>query len=98
MNRCSTTAGLPLPGRNSPSARPRFGLAFGLLAFTAALATPWAAWAQGGPAPVRVARVSQREVSTGQPFVGTVTPSRRAVIGSAVVGRMVEFCHNEGDD
>ncbi|MFM8581842.1 MAG: HlyD family secretion protein, partial [Planctomycetaceae bacterium] len=97
MNRCSTTAGLPLPGRNSPSARPRQGLAFGLLALSAALATPWAAWAQGGPAPVRVARVSQREVSTGQPFVGTVTPSRRAVIGSAVAGRIVEFFHNEGD-
>jgi multidrug efflux pump subunit AcrA (membrane-fusion protein) len=58
----------------------------------------WAelAWSQG-PAPVRVVSVHEREVSSGQAFVGTVTPARKAVIGSAVSGRIVEFAHNEGD-
>lgn len=58
----------------------------------------WAevAWSQG-PAPVRVVSVQEREVSSGQAFVGTVTPARKAVIGSAVSGRIVEFAHNEGD-
>ncbi|MCY2962491.1 MAG: efflux RND transporter periplasmic adaptor subunit [Planctomycetota bacterium] len=59
---------------------------------------PTTLWAQGGgPAPVRVAPVTERVVSTGQPFVGTVTPARKSVIGSAVSGRIVEFKHNEGD-
>lgn len=53
-----------------------------------------------GPAsavPVKVAAVVQRKVASGQAFVGTVTPSRRSTVGSAVAGRIVAFNHNEGD-
>jgi RND family efflux transporter MFP subunit len=33
----------------------------------------------------------------GQTFVGTLTPRRRSVVGSAVDGRMIDFMVNEGD-
>lgn len=49
------------------------------------------------PVPVKVQPVVQRKVASGQAFVGTVTPSRRSTVGSAVAGRIVEFTHNEGD-
>jgi HlyD family secretion protein len=55
------------------------------------------AWAQSGAALVRLGPVVQRQVSEGQTFVGTVMPSRRAIVGSAVDGRIVEFPVNEGD-
>lgn len=51
----------------------------------------------GGPAPVKVAPLAQKRVAAGQSFVGTITPVRRSVVGSAVAGRIVEFPHNEGD-
>lgn len=54
-------------------------------------------FAQGGPALVKLAPIVQREVAKGQTFVGTVMPSRRAIVGSAVDGRVVEFPVNEGD-
>ncbi len=54
-------------------------------------------YAQGGPALVEVLNVIEREVASGQTFVGTVTPPRRAVIGSAVDGRVVEVLIEEGD-
>ena len=60
------------------------------------LGSSWT-WAQGGPALVKLAPVVQREIGEGQTFVGTVMPSRRAVIGSAVDGRVVEYPINEGD-
>ena len=47
--------------------------------------------------PVIVSRVVEREVRTGQTFVGTILPEKRATIGSAVGGRVVEFPVNEGD-
>jgi RND family efflux transporter MFP subunit len=47
-------------------------------------------------APVSVAPVVERTVSQGATFVGTVTPARRAAIGSAVDGRVVEFPLREG--
>lgn len=53
--------------------------------------------AQQGPQLVRLAPIVQREVADGQTFVGTVMPSRRAIVGSAVDGRVVEFPINEGD-
>ena len=53
--------------------------------------------AQRGPAVVEVTPVIKRDVLMTQTTVGTVTPSRRAVIGSAVDGRVVEFLVREGD-
>lgn len=52
---------------------------------------------QGGPALVDVVELIEREVASGQSFVGTVTPPRRAVMGSAVDGRVVEVMVEEGD-
>jgi HlyD family secretion protein len=50
------------------------------------------------PTPVVVvAPVVEREVTVGQTFVGTVMPSKKATIGSAVDGRVIEFPLNEGD-
>ena len=49
------------------------------------------------PANVVVAPVVQQEVATGQTFVGTVMPSKKATIGSAVDGRVIAFPFNEGD-
>ena len=49
------------------------------------------------PAIVVVSTVVEREVAVGQPFVGTVMPSRMAIVGSAVDGRVIEFPLNEGD-
>lgn len=53
--------------------------------------------AQRGPASVAVAEVVQKQVASGQTFVGTVMPIKRSVIGSAVGGRVAEFPVNEGD-
>lgn len=53
--------------------------------------------AQRGPAKVDVAKIVEREVASGQTFVGTVMPIKRSVIGSAVGGRVAEFPVNEGD-
>ncbi|MEZ6053721.1 MAG: efflux RND transporter periplasmic adaptor subunit [Planctomycetaceae bacterium] len=73
-----------------------------LLSLTTLWFVPTEAVAQkngGGPraALVELAPVVQQEVAEGQTFVGTVTPSRRAIVGSAVDGRVVEFPINEGD-
>jgi RND family efflux transporter MFP subunit len=46
---------------------------------------------------VAVSPVIEREVTASQPFVGTVMPLRKATIGSAVDGRVIEFPLNEGD-
>jgi RND family efflux transporter MFP subunit len=51
----------------------------------------------GGPTPVVVREVVRREVAEGKTFVGTVLPSRKSVVGSAVDGRVVEFMVNDGD-
>ncbi|MFG0334691.1 MAG: biotin/lipoyl-binding protein, partial [Maioricimonas sp. JB049] len=47
--------------------------------------------------PVIVSRVVEQDVRTGQTFVGTILPEKRATIGSAVGGRVVEFPVDEGD-
>ncbi|APZ90660.1 efflux RND transporter periplasmic adaptor subunit [Fuerstiella marisgermanici] len=49
------------------------------------------------PAPVVVVPVVDRQLRTGQTFVGTIQPEQRATIGSAVDGRVVKFPVNEGD-
>jgi RND family efflux transporter MFP subunit len=46
---------------------------------------------------VVVSPVVEREVAVGQPFVGTVMPSKKAIIGSAVDGRVIEYPLDEGD-
>lgn len=52
---------------------------------------------QPPPAPVVVADVAELTIRSGQAFVATVQPSRRAVIGSAVDGRVVQFPIELGD-
>lgn len=47
--------------------------------------------------PVAAARVEQRELAAGQPFVGTVYPARVSDVGSAVDGRLVKLCVLEGE-
>lgn len=57
-----------------------------------------AAAAQGPPPSiVAVSPVIEREVAATQTFVATVMPLRKATIGSAVDGRVIEFPLNEGD-
>jgi HlyD family secretion protein len=51
----------------------------------------------GGPSPVIAAPVIQRQVAAGQTYVASVNPLRRAVIGSAVDGRVVNLMVDEGD-
>jgi RND family efflux transporter MFP subunit len=52
---------------------------------------------QGGPTLVEVTELIEREVASGQTFVATVTPPRRAVVGSAVDGRVIDVMVEEGD-
>jgi RND family efflux transporter MFP subunit len=61
------------------------------------LGAPSAALAQAGPARVDASPVIEREISTTQPVVGTVMPLRKAIIGSAVDGRVIEFPRGAGD-
>ncbi|QDU51156.1 efflux RND transporter periplasmic adaptor subunit [Gimesia panareensis] len=73
-------------------------IATGLAATAAVLIlSSQTARAQRGPAAVSVAEIIQKEVASGQTFVGTVHPIKRSVIGSAVGGRVAEFPVNEGD-
>jgi HlyD family secretion protein len=72
----------------------------GLFAMVVAAASlsPSSAFAQGlPPTVVAVSPVVEREISASQSFVGTVMPLRKAVVGSAVDGRVIEFPLNEGD-
>ena len=55
------------------------------------------ATAQQRASPVVVADAVRKLVSSGEPFVGSVRPLKRAVIGSAVDGRVVEFPIHVGD-
>lgn len=49
------------------------------------------------PSPVEVVKVQQKRVATGQTYVGTVMPSKRSAVGSAVDGRVTSFAVNTGD-
>jgi len=53
--------------------------------------------AQLGPAVVKVAPVEQTTVTSSQTFSGTVMPGKKAIIGSAVEGRVLEYFVEEGD-
>jgi RND family efflux transporter MFP subunit len=68
-----------------------------IVALSVALAAAAQAQPPGGPSPVVVSPILQREVSSGQTFVGTVMPLKRAAVGSAVDGRVVEFPVKDGD-
>lgn len=68
-----------------------------LVLMAVAIGGPSAMAQRGGPALVEVKRVVEREVASGQTFVGTVMPTQRAIIGSAVDGRVIEFLVREGD-
>jgi multidrug efflux pump subunit AcrA (membrane-fusion protein) len=46
---------------------------------------------------VEVAPVVQMELAETQPTLGTITPTRRATLGSAVDGRVIELMVREGD-
>ncbi len=72
------------------------GAAWVLLGAATALTAADAKSAAGG-ALVVTAEVVQREVAEGRTFVGTVLPSRRSVIGSAVEGRVLDLKVNDGD-
>lgn len=50
-----------------------------------------------GVSPVVVSAVVEREVITGQSFIGTVMPLRQTTIGSAVDGRVLKVYVDEGD-
>jgi RND family efflux transporter MFP subunit len=47
--------------------------------------------AQGGPAAVVVAKVTQREFREGHSFVGSIIPARTSDVGSAVDGRVIDY-------
>jgi RND family efflux transporter MFP subunit len=72
-----------------------------LLLFVAALASTFTAQralSQGpGATLVAVSPVTEQEVVGSQTSVGTVTPLRKSIVGSAVAGRVIEFPLNEGD-
>lgn len=55
------------------------------------------AWAQAPASPVVVTRVQQRNVASGQSFVGTVMPVKMSAVGSAVDGRVTEYPIEIGD-
>lgn len=63
---------------------------------TCAIAIP-AAHAQRGPAVVEVLLIVEREVEITQATLGSIIPTRRAIIGSAVDGRVEKFDVRVGD-
>ncbi|MCA8998885.1 MAG: efflux RND transporter periplasmic adaptor subunit [Planctomycetaceae bacterium] len=70
----------------------------GIFAVAFFVTCPSLLFAQGrGPAAVVVFEAFRDTVHPTQEFVGTVMPEKRALIGSAVDGRIVEFPLNEGD-
>lgn len=68
-----------------------------LMLLAGAVFWPGLAFSQGGPALVEVRPVVQQDVAAGQTFVGTVTPTQTAVVGSAVDGRVIDVPAREGD-
>lgn len=68
-----------------------------LASFLTMSAAPVAAAEGPGVSLVVTAKVVQREVAEGKTFVGTVFPSRRSVIGSAVEGRVLDLLVDDGD-
>ncbi|MBX3432762.1 MAG: efflux RND transporter periplasmic adaptor subunit [Pirellulales bacterium] len=72
----------------------------GALAAVHLAAVPIAAQGPPGampPSPVVAFELIQEEVVAGQTFVGTIMPLKRATIGSAVAGRVIEFPRKAGE-
>jgi RND family efflux transporter MFP subunit len=51
----------------------------------------------GGATPVTVQPVIEKEVAEIRTFVGSVLPSKKSIVGSAVDGRVVELLVDDGD-
>lgn len=69
-----------------------------LLTCLLSVSLPRTSWAQGGgAAPVQVALVEESTSTTGKSFLGTVTPVRRSIVGSAVDGRVERMEFEQGD-
>jgi RND family efflux transporter MFP subunit len=68
-----------------------------LIAIAHAAASPNTALSQGLPTLVTIEPIVEKELAASQSFVGTVMPLRKAIVGSAVDGRVIEFPLNEGD-
>ena len=68
---------------------------------TASAAIAWgmatSTYAQFGPAVVQLEPATMVNVAATQQTVGTIMPTRRAAIGSAVDGRVVQFFVRQGD-
>lgn len=65
--------------------------------FLAGCAAPFAHAQQLPPARVVVAEAVSQELASEQSFVATILPLKRAVVGSAVDGRVVELVAQEGE-
>lgn len=65
------------------------GLGLGVFGTVSAQAPP--------PEAVAVVSIVEREVASGQMFIGGVYPSRKSIVGSAVDGRMIDVMVEEGD-
>ncbi|MEZ6073594.1 MAG: efflux RND transporter periplasmic adaptor subunit [Pirellulales bacterium] len=73
------------------------GAAVAVLACSVVAVTPVTYAQPNAAALVAVSPAIEEEVEVTQAFVGTVMPSKTAVIGSAVDGRVIEFPFNAGD-
>lgn len=72
-------------------------LPFCLFAACTFALSPRPAAAQGGPATIVTAEVLQRPITDRQVFIANITPHRRATIGSAVDGRVLEYPIDAGE-
>lgn len=83
----------------APSHTERIQIALATIVVACITAFPMnSAWAQRGPALVEVKPIVTRENLTPfQTIVGTVEATRKAIVGSAVDGRIIEMLVREGD-
>lgn len=84
-------------GHTPPERLPAFRLSW-IVAGCLLLVTARVVEAQMPPARVIVAKVEQRQLDTGQTFVGTVVPLRTSTVASAVEGLVDELLVREGDE
>ena len=86
-------------GNLAPGAPERIRTALMVIAFACiSTSSVNSVWGQRGPTVVEVKPIIRREnLSPVQTIVGTVEPTRKAVVGSAVDGRIIEMLVREGD-